>query len=117
MSVSEEISPLHPRTPAPPPPSTGYIPIVYTGVRPGEKLHEELLGAGEEREPTSHPHIFRIRAGEGGGGRGDQIQSSKSKTPNGAEIRAGGRTEQGREGAEVRGSRGAEVQRSRGETG
>lgn len=37
------------------------IPIVYTGVRPGEKLHEELLGNGEEREPTPHPHIFRIR--------------------------------------------------------
>ena len=24
-------------------------------------MHEELLGDGEEREPTSHPHIFRVR--------------------------------------------------------
>jgi len=39
------------------------IPIVYTGIRPGEKLHEELVGDGEERELTSHPHIFRIRNG------------------------------------------------------
>ena len=45
------------------------IPIVYTGVRPGEKMHEELLGDGEERCPTTHPHIFRIRPEEGGRGR------------------------------------------------
>jgi FlaA1/EpsC-like NDP-sugar epimerase len=37
------------------------ISIVYTGPRPGEKMHEELLANGEEREPTSHPHIFRVR--------------------------------------------------------
>jgi len=37
------------------------IPIVHTGVRPGEKLHEELLAPDEERLPTSHPKIFRIR--------------------------------------------------------
>lgn len=36
------------------------IPIVYTGVRPGEKMHEELLGSGEAREATAHPNIFRI---------------------------------------------------------
>lgn len=36
------------------------IPIVYTGVRPGEKMHEELLGEEEVRYPTAHPHIFRI---------------------------------------------------------
>jgi FlaA1/EpsC-like NDP-sugar epimerase len=39
------------------------ISIVYTGIRPGEKLHEELLSDGEERCPTAHPHIFRIRNG------------------------------------------------------
>ncbi len=37
------------------------IPIVYTGLRPGEKMHEDLLGDGEERSLTAHPHIFRVR--------------------------------------------------------
>lgn len=37
------------------------IPIVYTGIRPGEKLHEELLAPKEARQPTSHPCIFRIQ--------------------------------------------------------
>lgn len=36
------------------------VPIVYTGVRPGEKLHEELFAPGEERAPTDHPKIYRI---------------------------------------------------------
>src|SRR4029079_5522672 len=38
------------------------IPIVYTGVRPGEKLHEELFTADERQQPTEHPKIFRIQA-------------------------------------------------------
>ncbi len=37
------------------------IPIVYTGPRPGEKMHEELLAEDEERYSTPHPHIFRVR--------------------------------------------------------
>jgi FlaA1/EpsC-like NDP-sugar epimerase len=37
------------------------IPIVFTGVRPGEKLHEELLTDSEHAEPTEHPKIFRVR--------------------------------------------------------
>jgi FlaA1/EpsC-like NDP-sugar epimerase/lipopolysaccharide/colanic/teichoic acid biosynthesis glycosyltransferase len=37
------------------------IPIVYTGVRPGEKLHEELAFAEEGREPTDHPLVHRLR--------------------------------------------------------
>lgn len=40
------------------------IPIVYTGIRPGEKLHEELLGDDEMRLPTSHPHIFRVQSSQ-----------------------------------------------------
>ena len=36
------------------------IPIVYTGLRPGEKLHEQLLDNNEYREPTPHPQIFRV---------------------------------------------------------
>ncbi len=38
------------------------IQIVYTGLRPGEKFHEELLAPTEERESTSHPSIFRIQS-------------------------------------------------------
>jgi FlaA1/EpsC-like NDP-sugar epimerase len=33
------------------------ITIEYTGIRPGEKLYEELAGAGEQTRPTSHPKI------------------------------------------------------------
>lgn len=36
----------------------GDIEIVYTGLRPGEKLHEELL-IGNQVSPTRHPKIFR----------------------------------------------------------
>lgn len=37
------------------------IPIVYSGIRPGEKLFEELLSAEEGSEPTEHPKIFRVK--------------------------------------------------------
>ncbi|MFA7535197.1 MAG: nucleoside-diphosphate sugar epimerase/dehydratase [Desulfuromonadales bacterium] len=33
------------------------IPIVFTGLRPGEKMHEELLLAGEGVQPTRHAKI------------------------------------------------------------
>ena len=35
------------------------IAIEFIGVRPGEKLHEELCGDGETVGPTSHPKILR----------------------------------------------------------
>jgi FlaA1/EpsC-like NDP-sugar epimerase len=35
------------------------IPIAFVGVRPGEKLHEELWTEGETVGPTSHPKILR----------------------------------------------------------
>ncbi|HNX26295.1 MAG TPA: nucleoside-diphosphate sugar epimerase/dehydratase [Phycisphaerae bacterium] len=34
------------------------IDIVYTGIRPGEKLFEELRTQGEDIEPTVHPKIM-----------------------------------------------------------
>lgn len=34
------------------------IDIVYTGVRPGEKLFEELRTDGEDIEPTRHPKVM-----------------------------------------------------------
>ena len=38
----------------------GDIEIVCTGLRPGEKLYEELL-IDAESEPTKHPLIFRAQ--------------------------------------------------------
>ncbi len=38
------------------------IEIVFTGVRPGEKLREELWEADKTYEPTAHPEIFRSAA-------------------------------------------------------
>jgi FlaA1/EpsC-like NDP-sugar epimerase len=35
------------------------IPIVFTGARPGEKVHEVLWNEGETVGPTSHPKIMR----------------------------------------------------------
>lgn len=36
--------------------------IRFTGLRPGEKLHEELFCTGESRLPTDHPRISRTAA-------------------------------------------------------
>lgn len=45
--------------------SSGYrpevdIPIVFTGLRPGEKLHERLWSRSETIAPTSHPKILCV---------------------------------------------------------
>jgi FlaA1/EpsC-like NDP-sugar epimerase len=36
------------------------IPIVYTGLRPGERLHETLVAACEELTPTANRSILRV---------------------------------------------------------
>jgi len=36
------------------------VPIVYTGLRPGEKMHEELLGEGETDVRLVHPLISQV---------------------------------------------------------
>ncbi|HOY49952.1 MAG TPA: nucleoside-diphosphate sugar epimerase/dehydratase, partial [Flavobacteriales bacterium] len=40
------------------------IEIVYTGLRPGEKLYEELLNDKENTLPTHHPQIMRAKVQE-----------------------------------------------------
>ena len=40
------------------------ISIVYTGLRPGEKLHETLVAATEELQATAHAKIFSIACGD-----------------------------------------------------
>jgi FlaA1/EpsC-like NDP-sugar epimerase len=37
------------------------IAIVFTGLRPGEKLHETLFHADERYRPTSHPKILQAQ--------------------------------------------------------
>ncbi len=36
------------------------ISVVYTGLRPGERIHEVLVAANEELQPTQHSKIFCI---------------------------------------------------------
>ncbi len=48
---------------------SGYEPerdleIAFTGIRPGEKLYEEILTAGEGVNATSHERIFIARPEE-----------------------------------------------------
>jgi FlaA1/EpsC-like NDP-sugar epimerase len=40
------------------------IQIAFTGLRPGEKLYEELLGSDEESSPTRHPKLRIVRTAQ-----------------------------------------------------
>jgi FlaA1/EpsC-like NDP-sugar epimerase len=40
--------------------TTDEIDIVYTGLRPGEKLQERLWDTGATVDPTSHPDVMRV---------------------------------------------------------
>jgi FlaA1/EpsC-like NDP-sugar epimerase len=51
------------------------IDIAYSGVRPGEKLYEELFFGHEAVIPTEHPKILRSPADAAGEGVSDQIET------------------------------------------
>jgi FlaA1/EpsC-like NDP-sugar epimerase len=44
------------------------IDIEFVGLRPGEKLFEELQHSEETHEPTPHPRVLRLKNGPGGNG-------------------------------------------------
>jgi FlaA1/EpsC-like NDP-sugar epimerase len=50
--VAERLASMSPRP----------VPIEYTGLRPGEKLHEELFGDGEVAKASEHPLINAVDA-------------------------------------------------------
>jgi FlaA1/EpsC-like NDP-sugar epimerase len=49
---------LEPALPGSMPLGVGHIGIIFTGARPGEKLHEELAFDSEAMRPTRHPDIL-----------------------------------------------------------
>ncbi len=40
--------------------NTNAVPIIFTGLRPGEKMHEELTGNGERFVETDHVKVRRV---------------------------------------------------------
>ena len=40
------------------------IKIEYSGLRPGEKLYEELITEGEDIVPTQHKNILVLKSGQ-----------------------------------------------------
>ena len=50
------------------------IDIVSTGLRPGEKLHEVLLGAGESDSRPAHPLISHVRVPASASGRVRELE-------------------------------------------
>ena len=57
LAVAQEMIRLHGLVP------DKDIPIVFTGMRPGEKLYEDLMTPMERSERTSHPKIFKATNG------------------------------------------------------
>jgi FlaA1/EpsC-like NDP-sugar epimerase len=65
------------------------IRVVYTGLRPGEKLFEELLADDEHTRPTPHPKLRIAKAREVQSGWLDQVLAwlQHDRIPGDAEVR------------------------------
>jgi FlaA1/EpsC-like NDP-sugar epimerase len=61
------------------------IQIEFTGIRPGEKLFEEMFFSHEIAEPTEHPKILRARNGQSEYGGAQQIHRLIDAARNGAD--------------------------------
>jgi FlaA1/EpsC-like NDP-sugar epimerase len=55
------------------------IDIVYTGIRPGEKLYEEIVLKGEDYSPTQHDKVYASRNGTLPAGEGHDLEQHVSK--------------------------------------
>ena len=66
------------------------VAIVFTGLRPGEKLYEEPLASEEATKPTTHPKLFVADARDA---RGDAVRQmvawcERDRAADDAEVRA-----------------------------
>ena len=57
------------------------IPIVFTGLRPGEKMHEELTGDGEHFVETGHDKLRRVIRDDGNAIDLDRLRSWLDQPP------------------------------------
>ncbi|MGQ0628852.1 MAG: polysaccharide biosynthesis protein [Phycisphaerales bacterium] len=67
------------------------LEIAFTGVRPGEKLHEELAYAAENLRPSGHPGI-NCWAGQGGGHEEAQVETARRMVAELGAVRRAGET-------------------------
>jgi FlaA1/EpsC-like NDP-sugar epimerase len=67
-----------------------HVPIVFTGLRPGEKLYEEPLASEEATKPTTHPklRIAQARAADRDTIRQMVAWCERDRVADDAEVRA-----------------------------